>query len=107
MPAGANRKRLSGVLLTDRTAQGGGRTDSDAIEEQRTGRAGEVSVVGDFNDWQPGAHLMAERLDGSRAGTVAFPMNQHHGFRYLADGGHWLDEEGADGHDGRNCLLHT
>lgn len=69
--------------------------------------AGEVSVVGDFNDWQPGAHPMAERPDGSRAVTVTFPVNQHHGFRYLADGGHWLDEEGADGHDGRNCLLHT
>ncbi|GHD75245.1 hypothetical protein ACFVQ9_07250 [Streptomyces goshikiensis] len=50
---------------------------------------------------------MAERPDGSRAVTVAFPVNQHYGFRYLADGGHWLDEEGADGHDGRNSLLHT
>ncbi|MGW7030897.1 isoamylase early set domain-containing protein [Streptomyces xanthophaeus] len=69
--------------------------------------AGEVSVVGDFNDWQPGAHPMAGRPDGSRAVTVTFPVNQHHGFRYLADGGHWLDEEAADGHDGRNCLLHT
>ncbi|MEU8938705.1 isoamylase early set domain-containing protein (plasmid) [Streptomyces goshikiensis] len=69
--------------------------------------AGEVSVVGDFNGWRPGAHPMAERPDGSRAVTVTFPVNQHHGFRYLADGGHWLDEEGADGHDGRNSLLHT
>lgn len=50
---------------------------------------------------------MAERPDGTRAVTVTFPVNQHHGFRYLADGGHWLDEEGADGHDGRNSLLHT
>ncbi|AKL70651.1 MULTISPECIES: isoamylase early set domain-containing protein [Streptomyces] len=69
--------------------------------------AGEVSVVGDFNGWRPGAHPMAERPDGTRAVTVTFPVNQHHGFRYLADGGHWLDEEGADGHDGRNSLLHT
>ncbi|MFE5560238.1 isoamylase early set domain-containing protein [Streptomyces sp. NPDC056544] len=68
---------------------------------------GEVSVVGDFNHWRPGAHPMVERPDGSRAVTVTFPVDQHHGFRYLADGGHWLDEEGADGHDGRNCLLHT
>ncbi|GGS40546.1 hypothetical protein Snoj_28320 [Streptomyces nojiriensis] len=69
--------------------------------------AGEVSVVGDFNGWRPGAHPLVERPDGSRAVTVTFPVDQHHGFRYLADGGHWLDEEGADGHDGRNCLLHT
>ncbi|MFK0047712.1 isoamylase early set domain-containing protein [Streptomyces sp. NPDC090741] len=69
--------------------------------------AGEVSVVGDFNDWRPGAHPMAERPDGTRAVTVTLPVNQHHGFRYLANGGHWLDEEEADGHDGRNSLLHT
>ncbi|MFD6888012.1 isoamylase early set domain-containing protein [Streptomyces sp. NPDC059957] len=64
-------------------------------------------MVGDFNDWQPGTHPLAERTDGSRAVTVTFPANQHHRFRYLADGGRWLDEEEADGHDGRNSLLHT
>lgn len=69
--------------------------------------AGEVSVVGDFNEWRPGADPMTERADGTRAATVTLPANQRHGFRYLADGGHWLDEDGADGHDGRNSLLHT
>ncbi|MGP3685803.1 isoamylase early set domain-containing protein [Streptomyces sp. IBSNAI002] len=69
--------------------------------------AGEVSVVGDFNDWRPGAHPLVERLDGSRAVMVTLPVDQRHEFRYLADGGHWLDEEEADGHDGRNSLLHT
>ncbi|MGW1772075.1 hypothetical protein [Streptomyces sp. NPDC002104] len=54
-----------------------------------------------------GAHALAERPDGNRAITVAFPVNQHHGFRYLASGGPWFDEEEADGHDGRNCFLHT
>ncbi|MFJ7271698.1 hypothetical protein ACIQV3_34515 [Streptomyces sp. NPDC099050] len=51
--------------------------------------------------------LPVGRPDGSRAATIAFPVNQRHGFRYLADGGHWLDEDEADGHDGRTCLLHT
>ncbi|MEU9305543.1 isoamylase early set domain-containing protein [Streptomyces sp. NPDC048269] len=69
--------------------------------------AGEVSVVGDFNDWQPGAHPLVERPDGTRAVTVSFSADERHGFRYLAHGGHWLDEEEADGHDGRNSLLHT
>ncbi|MGW7065115.1 isoamylase early set domain-containing protein [Streptomyces sp. NPDC054904] len=69
--------------------------------------AGEVSVVGDFNDWQPGLHPLAERLDGSRAVTVILPAGERHGFRYLAASGQWLDEEEADGHDGRNSLLHT
>lgn len=69
--------------------------------------AGEVSVVGDFNEWRPGAAPMIERADGTRAATVTLPANQRHAFRYLADGGPWLDEDGADGHDGRHSLLHT
>ncbi|MCX5300341.1 isoamylase early set domain-containing protein [Streptomyces sp. NBC_00193] len=69
--------------------------------------AGEVSVVGDFTDWQPGPHPLAEQSDGSRSVTVTLPVSQHHQFRYLADGGHCLDEEEADGHDGCNSLLHT
>ncbi|AXI76393.1 isoamylase early set domain-containing protein [Peterkaempfera bronchialis] len=67
----------------------------------------EVSVVGDFNDWQPGAHPLEPRADGSRAVTVALPAKERFGFRYLADGGHWFDEEHADEHDGRNSYLLT
>ncbi|WP_406289458.1 isoamylase early set domain-containing protein [Embleya sp. NBC_00896] len=67
--------------------------------------AGEASVVGDFNDWQPGAHPLAPRKDGSRAVTVALPTAQRFSFRYLADGDHWFDEIDADGHDGRNSYL--
>lgn len=68
---------------------------------------GPVSVVGDFNDWQPGAHPLAMRKDGSRSVTVAMPAEQRVHFRYLAEGDHWFDEEGADGHDGHNGYLHT
>lgn len=34
---------------------------------------GPVSVVGDFNDWQPGAHTLRPRKDGKRAVTVELP----------------------------------
>ncbi|WP_411103142.1 isoamylase early set domain-containing protein [Streptomyces sp. cmx-4-9] len=69
--------------------------------------AGPVSVVGDFNDWTPGAHTLQPRGDGTRAVTVALAPQSAHSFRYLAAGDYWFDEESADGHDGTNGLLHT
>lgn len=69
--------------------------------------AGQVSVVGDFNDWRPGAHPLAACPDGTRAVTVSLPTAQRMHFRYLAEGDHWFNEEAADGHEGDNSLLHT
>ncbi|MET9319393.1 hypothetical protein ABZX75_04225 [Streptomyces sp. NPDC003038] len=68
---------------------------------------GPVSVVGDFNDWTPGAHTLVPRDDGMRAVTVAVAPKTVQSFRYLAAGDVWFDEEGADGHDGTNSRLHT
>ncbi|GAA2275719.1 MULTISPECIES: isoamylase early set domain-containing protein [Kitasatospora] len=69
--------------------------------------AGETSVVGDFNRWTPGRHPLRPRPDGTRAVTVTLPRHEHISFRYLAHGDYWFDDEGADGHDGQNSLLHT
>ncbi len=68
---------------------------------------GEVSVVGDFNDWQPGAHLLTVRKDGMRAVSATMPADSQVHFRYLAHGDYWFDDAGADGHDGTNGYLHT
>ncbi|NXY95435.1 isoamylase early set domain-containing protein [Streptomyces sp. BR123] len=69
--------------------------------------AGPVSVVGDFNHWNPSAHPMQARGDGMRAVTVSLPSHSSHSFRYLAAGDYWFDDEGADAHDGTNSRLHT
>ncbi|MER7463174.1 isoamylase early set domain-containing protein [Streptomyces sp. NPDC097981] len=68
---------------------------------------GPVSVVGSFNDWTPGAHVLEARPDGMRAVTVALPAKSTHAFRYLAAGDYWFDDEAADGHDGVNSRLET
>ncbi|MDJ0347490.1 isoamylase early set domain-containing protein [Streptomyces sp. H10-C2] len=67
----------------------------------------QISVVGDFNDWQPGAHPLADRKDGTRAVSIAMPAERCFGFRYLAEGDRWFDDERADSHDGTNGYLHT
>jgi 1,4-alpha-glucan branching enzyme len=54
--------------------------------------AGTVSVVGDFNDWQPGRHELVVRRNGTR--TVSVPLDPGtYKFRYLATDGVWLDDE--------------
>ncbi|MFD5620447.1 isoamylase early set domain-containing protein [Streptomyces yangpuensis] len=68
---------------------------------------GPVSVVGDFNHWNPAAHPLESRGDGTRAATVALPARSAHSFRYLAAGDYWFDDEHADGHDGANSRVHT
>ncbi|MGR8012128.1 isoamylase early set domain-containing protein [Streptomyces hypolithicus] len=68
---------------------------------------GHVSVVGDFNDWQPGAHPFVEREDGTRCVTVTLPKEQRFGFRYLAHGDYWFNDGQADAQEGHNSVVHT
>lgn len=65
--------------------------------------AGQVSVVGDFNDWTPGKHVLAKRANGTRSVAVTLPAGTSHRFRYLGENGHWFDDTEAerDGDAGR------
>jgi 1,4-alpha-glucan branching enzyme len=66
--------------------------------------AGPVSVVGCFNGWEPGRHELVSRRDGTR--TVSVPLAPgEYTFRYLADGGIWLDDDQADAIDARGGRL--
>ena len=56
-----------------------------------------VSVVGDFNGWDPDAHPLKPRTNGRRSAAVTLPSGSRHAFRYLADGGHFFDDPEADG----------
>jgi hypothetical protein len=69
---------------------------------------GPVSVVGDFNDWTPGAQELRERPrdDCGRRRPACWPASRtpsatrHRGY-------HWFDDEHADAPDGRNGHIHT
>ena len=64
---------------------------------------GPVSVVGDFNDWTPGEHVLAKRANGTRSVAITVPAGTSFRFRYLGENGHWFDDDEAprDGDAGR------
>ncbi|NJC72969.1 glycoside hydrolase family 13 [Planosporangium thailandense] len=57
--------------------------------------AGDVSVVGTFNDWTPGRHQLVARRNGTRSVSVTLGPGEYR-FRYLATGDVWLDDQSAD-----------
>lgn len=65
---------------------------------------GVVSVVGDFNGWQPGAAELKVRRNGTRSVSITFPPGRHR-FRYLATGGLWFDDETADRIEAQGGLI--
>jgi 1,4-alpha-glucan branching enzyme len=67
--------------------------------------AGAVSVVGDFNDWDPYAHPLRKRGNGARSAAVDVPAGATVHFRYLAEGGVWFDDETAGARDAQGACL--
>ena len=47
---------------------------------------GPVSVVGDFNGWSPGRHLLRKRSNGTRSAAVEVRPGATLHFRYLEIG---------------------
>lgn len=54
-----------------------------------------VSVVGDFNGWDPWVSPLRRRSNGTRSVTVALDRGTPYTFRYLS-GGRFFDEAEAD-----------
>ena len=57
--------------------------------------SGAVSVVGDFNGWDPFAHPLRRRANGTRSASVTVKKGRTLHFRYLAEGGFWFDDVSA------------
>lgn len=66
---------------------------------------GAVSVVGDFNGWDPFAHPLRRRANGTRSAAVTVKAGSTLHFRYLADGGVWFDDETATPQDGQGVII--
>lgn len=57
-----------------------------------------VSVVGDFNGWDPAATPLVRRGQTLRA-SVVLAAGRRYAFRYLGDGGRWFNDEEADDYE--------
>jgi 1,4-alpha-glucan branching enzyme len=66
---------------------------------------GAVSVVGDFNGWDPYAHPLRKRSNGVRSAVVTIPAGSTLRFRYLAEGGIWFDDETATTRDAQDAVI--
>ncbi len=57
----------------------------------------EISVVGDFNNWDPDKHKFSHKhSDGSSSIEIVLQTGNEYQFRYLCDGQTWLNEPEAD-----------
>jgi 1,4-alpha-glucan branching enzyme len=67
--------------------------------------ASAVSVVGDFNDWDPYAHPLKIRANRTRSASVTVPSGSTLRFRYLADGGRWFDDDSLSPDRGADAII--
>ncbi|MEX0680927.1 MAG: isoamylase early set domain-containing protein [Balneolales bacterium] len=57
----------------------------------------EVSVVGDFNEWDTEANKL-DRKKGVWETTLRLTPERKYRFRYLLDGERWANDDSADGY---------
>ncbi len=74
--------------------------------------ANEVSIVGDFNNWQPVAMKQAKKAGSPFRAKVRMPKDGQFQFRYLVDGEVWQNDEAADAywpneHGSENSVVFT
>lgn len=80
------------MLKIARDTTTGGRKLTFSLPADHAG--GAISVVGNFNDWTPGVHVLAKR-GATRSASVVLPADFIAVFRYLGEDGYWFDEPEA------------
>jgi 1,4-alpha-glucan branching enzyme len=66
---------------------------------------GAVSVVGNFNDWNPYTHPLRKRANQTRSAAVTVRAGSTLHFRYLGEGGVWFDDETVSVPHGRDAAI--
>lgn len=69
-----------------------------------------VSVVGDFNGWDPAANKLVRRKNGTCSTSVVLEPGARYRFRYVGADGVWFNDTEADAyeigtHGSEDCVL--
>lgn len=56
----------------------------------------QAALLGEFNDWDPAALPMKKSKQGDFTVTLNLEKNKAYQFRYLVNGGTWLNDDAAD-----------
>ncbi|MCB0022541.1 MAG: isoamylase early set domain-containing protein [Caldilinea sp.] len=69
-----------------------------------------ISVLGDFNDWDPAKTKLIKRRNSTCSNSVVLEAGQRYRFRYYTADGNWINDPEADGyeaseHGSENCIL--
>ncbi|MEA5403143.1 MULTISPECIES: isoamylase early set domain-containing protein [Arcicella] len=65
-----------------------------ALPAETVNGAKKVSLLGDFNEWNPTA--LKKQKDGTFKASVELEVGKEFAFRYLVDNDIWLNDEEAD-----------
>lgn len=73
---------------------------------------GDISVVGDFNGWDPTVHRFVRRSNKTYSASAVVEGQKRYLFRYYCADGTWVNEADADayepsGYGSDNCILLT
>lgn len=60
---------------------------------------GRVSVVGDFNNWDPTATPLVKRANNTRSASITLDTNQRYRFRYYTANDEWFNDDAADAYE--------
>jgi 1,4-alpha-glucan branching enzyme len=60
---------------------------------------GRVSVVGDFNEWDPNATKLVKRANNTRSASIVVDAGQRYAFRYRTEDGEWFNDDAADAYE--------
>ena len=66
---------------------------------------GAVSVVGNFNDWNPHTHPLRKRANQTRSAAVTVRAGSTLHFRYLGEGGVWFNDDTVSVQHGRDAVI--